>query len=51
VLEQFDGLAPDIAQTMTKGRYRIHGRSTFVGIKTANVSEPAPGTPAALRRE
>jgi hypothetical protein len=51
VLEQFDGLAPDIAQPMTKGRYRIHGRSTFVGIKTANVSEPAPGTPAALRRE
>jgi hypothetical protein len=35
VLEQFDGLAPDIAQTMTTGRYRIHGRGTFIGVKTA----------------
>jgi 2-polyprenyl-3-methyl-5-hydroxy-6-metoxy-1,4-benzoquinol methylase len=33
VLEQFDGLAPNIAHTMTQGRYRIHGRSTFIGIK------------------
>jgi hypothetical protein len=34
VLEQFDGLAPDIARTMTTGRYRIHGRGTFIGVKT-----------------
>jgi hypothetical protein len=35
VLEQFDGLAPDVAQTMTAGRYRVHGRGTFIGVKTA----------------
>jgi len=35
VLEQFDQLGPNIAHEMTKGGYRIHGRGTFVGIKTA----------------
>ncbi len=34
VFEQFDVLAPDIAQSMTAGYYRAHGRGTFVGIKT-----------------
>ncbi len=51
VLEQFDGLAPDIAQSMIKGRYRIHGHSTFIGIKTANTSDADLGPPAALRGE
>ena len=46
VLEQFDGLAPDIAQTMTKGRYRIHGRSTFIGIKSADVPQSVPYAPS-----
>jgi 2-polyprenyl-3-methyl-5-hydroxy-6-metoxy-1,4-benzoquinol methylase len=41
VLEQFDGLAPDIAHTMTQGRYRLNGRSTFIGIK----SDPSLGHP------
>lgn len=33
VLEQFDGLSPNIAHTMTEGRYRTQGRGTFIGIK------------------
>jgi ubiquinone/menaquinone biosynthesis C-methylase UbiE len=33
VFEQFDQLAPDIAESMTRGSYRRHGRGTFVGIK------------------
>jgi 2-polyprenyl-3-methyl-5-hydroxy-6-metoxy-1,4-benzoquinol methylase len=41
VLEQFDGLAPDIAHTMTEGRYRVHGRSTFIGIKLGGTSDDA----------
>jgi hypothetical protein len=44
VLEQFDGLGPNIAFEMTKGSYRTSGRSTFIGIKTAYVSEAS--TPA-----
>lgn len=42
VFEQFDGLAPRIAHEMTEGRYRIHGRGTFIGIKTAP-SKPDAG--------
>jgi len=34
VLEQFDQLGPDIAESMTRGFYRAHGRGTFVGIKS-----------------
>jgi 2-polyprenyl-3-methyl-5-hydroxy-6-metoxy-1,4-benzoquinol methylase len=34
VLEQFDQLTPNIAHEMTEGSYRIHGRGTFIGIKT-----------------
>lgn len=33
VFEQFDQLAPQIAESMTNGWYRAHGRGTFVGIK------------------
>jgi SAM-dependent methyltransferase len=39
VLEQFDGLGSNLATEMTKGSYRTSGRGTFVGIKTAYVSE------------
>jgi len=42
VLEQFDGLGPNIAFEMTEGSYRTSGRSTFIGIKTAYVSDTAP---------
>jgi hypothetical protein len=42
VLEQFDGLAPNIAQAMTRGRYRINGRGTFIGIKTASAADHEP---------
>jgi ubiquinone/menaquinone biosynthesis C-methylase UbiE len=38
VFEQFDGLGPDIAHAMTQGSYRIHGRGTFIGIKTGDLS-------------
>ena len=33
VAEMDYALAPDIAQTMTTGRYRVHGRGTFIGVK------------------
>jgi hypothetical protein len=36
VPEQFDQFGSDIADEMTKGTYRIHGRGTFIGIKSAN---------------
>jgi len=39
VLEQFDGLGSNLATEMTTGSYRTSGRGTFVGIKTAYVSE------------
>jgi SAM-dependent methyltransferase len=34
VLEQFDGLAPGIAESMLEGPYRTHERGTFIGVKT-----------------
>jgi SAM-dependent methyltransferase len=34
VMEQFDGLDPDIAESMLRGYYKLHDRGTFVGIKT-----------------
>ena len=34
VLEQFDSLAPNIAEEMTSGYYATYNRSMFVGIKT-----------------
>jgi len=34
VLEQYDGLGPDIAGSMVSGFYKTDRRSTFVGIKT-----------------
>ena len=34
VMEQFDGMQPDIAGTMTRGYYKIENRGTFIGIKT-----------------
>src|SRR2546425_516744 len=34
VMEQFDGLGPDIADNMLRGPYRTHRRGTFIGIKT-----------------
>jgi hypothetical protein len=34
VLEQFDSLGPDIAESMLRGYYKTHCRGTFIGIKT-----------------
>jgi hypothetical protein len=36
VMEQFDSLGPNIAESMMRGYYRINHRGTFVGIKTQN---------------
>jgi SAM-dependent methyltransferase len=50
VLEQFDGLGPNIAFEMTEGSYRTSGRSTFIGIKTAYVAEKSPAVSPGLRQ-
>jgi SAM-dependent methyltransferase len=50
VLEQFDGLGPNIAFEMTEGSYRASGRSTFIGIKTAYVADTAPVVSPGLRQ-
>lgn len=51
VLEQFDGLGPNIAFEMTKGSYRTSGRSTFIGIKTAHAGDAqAPAVSPGLRQ-
>ena len=34
MVEQFDGLGPDIAGSMLGGYYTTDDRGTFVGIKT-----------------
>ena len=34
VMEQFDGLGPNIADSMLRGYYRTDSRGTFIGIKT-----------------
>jgi cyclopropane fatty-acyl-phospholipid synthase-like methyltransferase len=34
VMEQFDSLGPNIAESMTRGYYRTDLRGTFIGIKT-----------------
>ncbi|MGB7492774.1 MAG: methyltransferase domain-containing protein [Candidatus Acidiferrum sp.] len=39
VLEQFDRLEPNIAESMLRGYYRTNRRATFVGIKTQNSPE------------
>ena len=55
VLEQFDGLGPEIAHEMTQGSYRTSGRSTFIGIKTSyaadSVSSQMPAVSAGVREE
>lgn len=33
VMEQYDSLEPDIAQSIMSGWYRTHSRGTFIGIK------------------
>jgi 2-polyprenyl-3-methyl-5-hydroxy-6-metoxy-1,4-benzoquinol methylase len=44
VMEQFDHLGPDIAESMLRGYYRTDHRGTFVGIKTKNTLDiPIPG--------
>jgi hypothetical protein len=43
VMEQFDSLGPNIAESMLRGYYRTNRRGTFVGIKTQNVSEISLG--------
>jgi hypothetical protein len=34
VMEQYDGLEPNIAENMLSGSYNVHSRGTFIGIKT-----------------
>jgi hypothetical protein len=50
VLEQFDGLGPDIALEMTEGSYGTSGRSTLIGIKTAYVADTVPAVVPGLRQ-
>jgi 2-polyprenyl-3-methyl-5-hydroxy-6-metoxy-1,4-benzoquinol methylase len=51
VLEQFDGLGPDIAYEMTEGSYRTSARSTFIGIKTSYAADAlAPAVSPGLRQ-
>ncbi len=37
VFEQFDQLAPRIAEQMRSGGYRVHDRGQFIGIKTGGI--------------
>jgi hypothetical protein len=39
VMEQFDSLGPNIAESMLGGYYRTNRRGTFVGIKTPHIPE------------
>jgi SAM-dependent methyltransferase len=39
VVEQFDSLGANIADSMVRGYYRTNRRGTFVGIKTQNIAE------------
>lgn len=39
VLEQFDSLEPNIAESMLRGYYLNEGRGTFIGIKTENMAD------------
>ena len=38
VMEQFDGLAPNIADAMIRGNYKTDSRGTFIGIKTQDAN-------------
>ncbi len=51
VLEQFDGLGPQIAFEMTAGSYRRSGRSTFIGIKTSYAGSGQSTLSAGVREE
>ena len=51
VMEQFDGLGPNIAYEMTEGSYRTSARSTFIGIKTSYALDTvAPAVSPGLRQ-
>lgn len=39
VMEQFDNLGPNMAESMLRGTYRTNCRGTFIGIKTQNSSK------------
>jgi hypothetical protein len=41
VMEQYDSLGPNIAESMLRGYYQTDNRGTFIGIKTQNAPEPA----------
>jgi Methyltransferase domain len=41
VMEQYDSLGPNIAESMLRGWYQTQGRGTFVGIKTRNAVDAA----------
>jgi hypothetical protein len=38
VMEQYDGLGPNIAESMLRGYYQTDRRGTFIGIKTRNAA-------------
>jgi 2-polyprenyl-3-methyl-5-hydroxy-6-metoxy-1,4-benzoquinol methylase len=40
VMEQFDGLGPNIAEAMTRGYYKTERRGWFVGIKAGHDAAP-----------
>ena len=39
VMEQYDSLGPDIAESMLRGYYHTDGRGTFIGIKTQHPAD------------
>jgi SAM-dependent methyltransferase len=39
VMEQYDSLAPNIAESMLRGYYKNDSRGTFIGIKTGSVAK------------
>ena len=39
VMEQFDSLGPNIAESMLRGYYQTDRRGTFIGIKTQNATK------------
>jgi len=39
VMEQFDSIGPNIAQSMLCGFYKAESRGTFIGIKTENAAQ------------
>jgi len=51
VLEQFDSLGPEIAETMLHGYYRTDRRGTFIGLKTSTAQEQLKGGNTAIQQQ